>query len=108
MDYSSIRQLTLRQYRAGLHMLGYAIELCPEDLWFSTDYRTRFWHIAYRSVFYTHFYVQRSEGAFQAWSNHVPNSNYLGSRRWAKNEPFQIPEPYAKPDVQDYLKLCRS
>jgi hypothetical protein len=25
---------------------------------------------------------------------------------WAKDEPFQIPEPYSKPDIQEYLELC--
>ncbi len=89
-----------------MDMLHSAIELCPEDLWFSTEYRNRFWHIAYHTVFYTHLYVQPSETDFQAWNKHVPNSNYLGPRPWAKNEPFQIPEPYAKSDVQDYFELC--
>ena len=87
-------------------MLGNAIELCPEDLWFSTEYRNRFWHIAYHSLFYTHFYLQPSEGDFQPWSKHVPNSNYLGHGPSAKNEPFQIPEPYAKSDIQEYAELC--
>jgi hypothetical protein len=108
MEDSSIRQATLKQYRAGLDMLSTAMTLCPEDLWFSTQYRNRFWHIAYHSVFYTHLYVQPSERDFQAWSKHVPNANYLGPRPWAKNEPFQIPEPYAKSDVQEYLELCRA
>ena len=108
MDDSNITQSTLGQYRAGLDMLGQAIELCSEELWFSTEYRNRFWHVAYHCLFYTHLYVQPSELDFQAWTKHVPNSNYLGPRPWAKNEPFQIPEPYAKPDVQEYLELCRS
>ena len=61
-------------------MFRNAAELCPEDLWFSTEYRNRFWHIAYHFVFYTQLYVQPSEGDFQAWSKHVPNSNCLGPR----------------------------
>lgn len=108
MDDSAIKQSALAQYRAALDMLGHAIELCPDDLWFSTQYRNRFWHIAYHSLFYTHFYLQPSEADFEAWSKHVPNSNYLGPRPWAKNEPFQIPDPYLKPDVQEYLTFCRS
>ena len=87
-------------------MLRNVVELCPEDLWFSTEYQNRFWHIVYHSLFYTHLYVQPSEGDFQAWSKHVPNSNYLGPRPWAKNEPFRRPEPYAKSDIQEYSELC--
>ena len=89
-------------------MLGNSLEHCPEELWLSTKYPNRFWHIAYHSLFYTHLYVQPSEADFQSWSKHVADSNYLGPRPWAKNEPFQIPEPYAKSDVQDYLRLCRA
>ncbi|HEX3682703.1 MAG TPA: DinB family protein [Bryobacteraceae bacterium] len=107
MDDSKIRQAASAQYRAALDMLGHAIERCPEDLWFSTQYRNRFWHIAYHSLFYTHLYLQPSEADFQAWSKHVPNSNYLGPQPWAPAEPFQIPDPYLKPDLQDYLILCR-
>jgi hypothetical protein len=106
MDDSNIRESILRQYRAGLDMLTQAVELCPEDLWLSNQYRNRFWHIAYHAAFYTHLYVQPSEADFRPWSKHVPNSNYLGPHPWAKSEPFQIPEPYAMPDVQEYLKLC--
>lgn len=108
MEDSSIRESILRQYRAGLDMLTQAVELCPQHLWLSSEYRNRFWHIAYHAAFYTHLYVQPSEADFRPWSKHVADSNYLGPRPWAKDEPFQIPEPYAKPDVQEYLRLCRS
>jgi hypothetical protein len=107
MEDSRARQPILHQYRAALEMLHRAIAACPDHLWFSVEYRNRFWHIAYHSVFYTHFYLQPSEGDFQPWGKHVANSNYLGPRPWAKNEPYQIPEPYAKPDVEEYLNLCR-
>jgi len=87
-------------------MLGEAMELCPEGLWFSSEYRNRFWHIAYHAIFYTHLYLQTSESEFQPWAKHVQNSNYLGPRPWAKNEPFQIPKPYTQPELQEYLKVC--
>ena len=107
MEDSIIRQSVLGQYRAALDMLTQAVEQCPEDLWFDEGYRNRFWHVAYHATFYTHLYVQPAEGDFRPWSKHVPNSNYLGPRPWTQNERFQIPEPYAKPDVQQYMQLCR-
>ena len=107
MDDLIVRQTILGQYRAGIEMLGQAVELCPEELWLSSEYQNRFWHIAYHSVFYVHFYVQPSEAEFKPWAKHRPNSNYLGPRPWAKDEPFELPAPYSKRDVHEYLELCR-
>jgi hypothetical protein len=108
MDDVIVRQTILRQYRAGLAMLGQAVELCPEALWLSTDYQNRFWHVAYHSAFYVHFYSQPSEADFKPWPKHKPNSNYLGPRPWAKDEPFERPAPYSRQDVQEYLEFCRN
>jgi len=105
MDDSIVRQTILRQYRAALDMLGQAVERCPEELWLSSEYPNRFWHIAYHSVFYVHFYVQPSEAEFKPWAKHQPKSNFLGP--WAKDEPFELPEPYSKQDVQEYRELSR-
>jgi hypothetical protein len=107
MDDLIVRQTTLGQYRAGMDMLGQAIDLCPEELWLSTDYQNRFWHLAYHSLFYVHFYLQPSEAEFKPWAKHRPDSQYLGPRPWAKDQPFQLPAPYSKPDVQEYHALCR-
>ena len=91
MDDSNIRQTALRQYRAGLAMLGEAMERCPEDLWYSNEDKNRFWHIAYHSLFYTHLYVQPSEGDFRPWSKHVPDANYLGPRLWRRTNLSKFP-----------------
>lgn len=106
MEESAIREAILRQYRASLAMLRQAVELCPEDLWLSAAYHNRFWHIAYHAAFYTHLYAQTSEAAFRPWPKHRPDSQYLGPRPWAPNEPRVIGDPYAKADVLDYLTLC--
>jgi hypothetical protein len=106
MDQSAVREPILNQYRASLAMLRQAVELCTDELWLASTYRNRFWHIAYHAAFYTHLYVQPSEAEFRAWAEHVPDSQYLGARPWAPDEPRKIPPPYPKPDVLDYLTLC--
>jgi hypothetical protein len=108
MDDLIVRQTILGQYRAGIDMLGQAVELCPEELWLSSEYQNRFWHIAYHSAFYVHFYLQPSEADFKPWAKHRSDSNYLGPRPWSKDEPFELPAPYSKEDVQEYLNLCRN
>ena len=107
MDDGIVRETILRQYRAGLAMLSEAIALCPEDLWLSSEYQNRFWHIAYHSVFYVHLYVQPSEADFKPWAKHRLNSQYLGPQPWAKDKPFELPAPYGKGDVQEYLEFSR-
>jgi hypothetical protein len=106
MDESAIRQAILKQYRASLAMLRQAIELCSEDLWESSSFRNRFWHVAYHAVFYTHLYVQVSEAEFCAWAKHVPDSQYLGSRPWAPGEARTVGKLYTKDEVLEYLTVC--
>ncbi len=93
-----ILHVVANQYRAPLTMLGKAIELCPDSLWFSTDYPNKFWHIAYHAVFYTHFYLHPSEADFVPWEKHRKDSSFL-----AKVHP-----PYTKNEVLEYHALCAS
>jgi hypothetical protein len=107
MDDSHIRQSALKQYRAALDMLSKAIDPCPEELWLSAEYKNRFWHIAYHSLFFTHLYVQPTEADFQPWEKHVQNAQFMGPRP-GRTESFPIPDPYSKQDLKEYLELCRT
>ena len=108
IDETRIRQQLVRQYLAALAMLRQAIESCPDTLWLDTKYTNRFWHIAYHTVFYTHFYVQASEEDFHPWEHHQKGSNYLGARTpAATGEPASEIMPYTRSDVLEYWILCR-
>ncbi|HEX4286691.1 MAG TPA: DinB family protein [Terracidiphilus sp.] len=106
MDDAIIAQQFVRQYLATLAMLRQAIQLCPEELWLDSSYTNRFWHIAYHSVFYTHFYVQGSEESFRAWEHHQNGSNHLGSRAGEQKEARAQITPYTREQVLEYLKFC--
>jgi hypothetical protein len=108
MTDADIRESIARQYRASLAMLGNAIEVCPAGLWFDTAYTNKFWHIAYHAVFYTHFYLHPAEADFRPWVNHRRDSQFLGPRPWAPNEPVQPVAPYEKEDVLRYHEHCRA
>ncbi|MBV8896404.1 MAG: DinB family protein [Acidobacteriaceae bacterium] len=103
----AIRTSLLGQYRAALAMLEQAIELCPDELWIAPEYRNRFWHVAYHAVFYTHLYIQPSEAEAHRWPKHVADSQFLGPRPWAPQEPPPANEPYSKAQVQEFLAVCR-
>lgn len=106
MEESQIIRQLISQYRASLAMLRQAIELCPEDLWWSPNYLNRYWHVAYHALFYTHLYVNASEGEFTPWPKHRPACRLLGSRPGAPAEERVIPEPYSKADLLEYHQIC--
>ena len=81
MDEAAIQRNLVSQYLASLAMLRAAIESCPEDLWLGTDFRNRYWHIAYHTVFYTHFYVQAGEADFRPWIKHRPRTRRIRAIR---------------------------
>ena len=106
MNDSEVAQIIVRQYRASLAMLKYVVEACSEDLWLSTNYHNRFWHVAYHALYYAHLYVQASEADFKPWARHQPNAQSLGPRPGTASEPVVLPVPYSKVEVLEYYELC--
>ena len=104
MDYSAI---IISQYQAALEMLKQTIAKCPEAIWNSPDDTTKFWHIAYHALFYTHLYLQDSEQAFVPWSKHRKDYQFIGQLPWPPHSPPEIGEPYDKDDVLEYLAVCQ-
>ncbi len=56
-------QIINSHYQAALEMLKQMIAKCPDSLWNSPADKTRFCHMAYHTLFYTHLYLQDSEQA---------------------------------------------
>jgi hypothetical protein len=69
MNFSKI---LMSQFLAALEMLMHTITQCPTALWNSPDDKTKFWHIAYHALFYTHLYLQDSQQAFTPWPKRCP------------------------------------
>jgi hypothetical protein len=104
-DFNAFGQI-VSQYLASLAMLKSAIELCPESLWLASNYRNRYWHIAYHTLFYTHLYVNASEADFTAWARYRPECRALGSRPDVPAEERAIPEPYSQAELLEYQQIC--
>ena len=51
-------------------MLAQAIEKCPDSLWADQGDRSKFWHVAYHAIFYTHLNLQPAESDFVPWEKH--------------------------------------
>lgn len=95
------------QYHAALEMLKRAIVACPESLWDDGEYKNRFWHIAYHTLFYTHLYLKDREEDFQPWAKHREPGQFLGPLPWPPHEEPKIGAPYAKENILEYLEMCR-
>jgi hypothetical protein len=96
MDLSSV---LISQYLASLEMFKQAVILCPEPIWNAAGDRTKFWHLAYHALFFTHVYLEDSEDNFTFWAGH--REGY---------EDFDPPPqgaPYEKADILEYLAFCQ-
>jgi len=104
MDFAAIIS---SQYLASLEMLKQTITRCPESIWNSPADKTKFWHIAYHALFYTHLYLQDTEKDFTPWRLHRPEYQFLGQLPWPPHAAPKIGEPYDKETVLDYLAFCQ-
>jgi hypothetical protein len=104
MDYSPI---IISQYLAALEMLKQTIIKCPESIWNSPDDKTRFWHIVYHALFYTHLYLQDSEEDFTPWVKHRDEYQFIGQLPWPPHSQPHIGEPYDKDSLLEYLSFCQ-
>jgi hypothetical protein len=98
MDIKTILQ---SQYLATLEMLKNAIEQCPESKWADPEPKNKFWHIAFHSLFFTHFYLHPTEGDFVPWEKH---------RDVVSLSPSDDPEaaqPYSQAELLEYLAFCQ-
>ena len=90
------------QYLATLEILKKAIEQCPDEMWADPKPKNKFWHIAFHSLFFTHFYLHRTEGDFVAWEKHRDEVVSLSP----SDDPEAV-EPYSQEEVLEYLAFCR-
>ena len=104
----SMQETVASQYHSVLKLLEQAIDLCPEALWLSASGASpnRYWHIAYHSLFYTHFYLAPGESDFVPWQLHRAEYNFLGAVPWRPNEVHIAENPYTQPELREYVEFC--
>ena len=103
----SIQSIIKSQYLAALEMLKQAIVDCPDTVWDDPEYKNRFWHISYHTLFYTHLYLQPIESDFVPWAKHSDEYEFMGPLPWPPHKEPKIGEPYRKQDVLEYLAFCQ-
>ena len=101
-----IQEIIQSQYRAALEMFRQAVVRCPDSMWLDETNKNRFWHVAYHALFYTHLYLQPTEGDFTAWEKHQPESQFMGAVPWPPHHQPQIAQPYTRDEVLAYQQVC--
>jgi hypothetical protein len=96
------------QYHAALKTLRLAVERCPDALWLDRDGACApFWRVAYHTLFYTHFYLQKDHESFRPWAKHRADAQFLDETLpWENNRPVAACVPYTKQELLDYCQAC--
>jgi hypothetical protein len=95
------------QYHAALKALRATIEKCPDALWDDPgDGMAPFWRVAYHTLFYTHFYLQRDQESFAPWARHRPEANFIDVLPWENSRPPMVHGPYSREELLEYWKVC--
>ncbi|MFC1587844.1 DinB family protein [Planctomycetota bacterium] len=101
------KDIVKSQYLAALEMLEQAVIQCPQTSWDDQEFKNKFWHIAYHTLFYTHLYLQEKEEEFVPWEKHREDYPHLGPLPWPPHNEPQIGEPYLKDEILEYLEFCK-
>jgi hypothetical protein len=100
-----IRAALKSQYHAALKTLHEVIAKCPDAMWDdSSDGSSRFWRVAYHTLFFAHFYLQQSEEAFRPWSRHRDEAHVISTVSWENNRPPKPCEPFTRDDLLEYWR----
>ena len=97
------KEIIKSQYHAALMMLKQALEICPDSLWLDQSYNNKFWHVAYHSIFYTHFYLSSSEQDFTPWISHRKEYISLEADEGKQDSTF----PFSKEEILVYHRYLQ-
>ena len=104
-NLAPLRGALKRQYRAGLAMLGDAVERCPDETWGDPAPTNAFWQVAYHVLYFTHLYLQPDLEAFRPWPGHqgdVQHEDGIAGPADPRSERPLLPRPYTKAQVLAY------
>ena len=101
-----IKGVIRSQYLAALEMLRQAMARCPQPLWDNPEDESRFWHVAYHTLFYTHLYLQDKQEGFIPWARHRKDHHFLGPLPRPPHDLPQLGEPYTPEELLAYCTIC--
>jgi DinB superfamily len=95
------------QYHAALKTLRAAIENCPDVMWDDpTDGTSRFWRVAYHTLFYADFYLRQKQDDFTPWVLHREEAQFIESVPYDNFRPPRACDPFSRDDLLEYWRVC--
>lgn len=94
-----MKSALLSQYKASLQTIRIVIEKCPDEIWLSSAYKNKTWHICYHAMFYTNLYLSESENNVHVWSRSKPHYQYMSTTEWAPDYDPSEAIPYSKSEL---------
>jgi len=110
-----VRTALKHQYHAALSMLRKAIEMCPDDLWVSTEYTNPAWRVVYHTLHFVHLYGSTRLEEFKPWKDHQTGLQDLDDRPSPEEiqQYTELPDrppitgvPLTKAEVMEYWEFC--
>lgn len=95
----NLQAILKSQYHAALATLRQPIERCPDELWTADGHANPVWRIAYHTLFFTHFYLQKNHESFTPWEHDRADAHRLGEA---------TPPAYTRAQVLDYWQFCNA
>jgi hypothetical protein len=102
-----VKAVLKSQYHGGLKTLRLAVEKCPEGMWDDpADGWARFWRVAYHTLFFTHYYLQKDNDSFARWAKHREEANFIGRLPWEGNREPKACAAYTREEILEYWGVC--
>ena len=70
------------------------------------EHANAFWHIAYHTLFFTHFYLQKDHESLTPWEKAREDYQCLGRVPWPPHYEPKIDQPYTRAEILEYWDLC--
>ncbi len=99
------KTLIAQQFEAALCTLAACVDRCPDTMWDRPVGTLKFCQVAFHTLFYTDYYLQRVEDEFRRQAYHREHADVF--RDYEELEPCEQQLLYDKPAIRDYLSYCR-
>jgi hypothetical protein len=102
----TLKRMLADQFNAALCTLHRCIEACPEGSWNERVGNLKFCQVAFHTLFFTDYYLERREAEFRKQPFHLANAGFF--RDYEELEDRVQVLLYDRPSIRKYVQYCRT